>query len=352
MFMKIPVLPVVYGAVLAAFTGYVMLDTFVLPSAVQSDASQMDLSMFAETTTETQETAAETQETAAETQPKHGHHGGRHSRHDAEAAEITTESTEAAESVESASGNAGKVTDSEMQYADENISVTVTEYYENDTKIYVADVQLSSAQYLKTAFAGDTFGKNITAATSEIAAGHGAILAINGDFCGARTTGYVIRNGIVYRDTGDASTDVLCIYADGHFEITNAGETTAQALADAGVWQAFSFGPALVQDGAVTVSEGEEVGHAMASNPRTAIGIIDDLHYVLVVSDGRTAESAGLTLRQLAEFMQGLGVTTAYNLDGGGSSTMYWNGQVINNPTTSGRSVKERSVSDIVYIGG
>ena len=337
--MKIPVLPVVYGAVLAAFTGYVMLDTFVLPSAVQSDASQMDLSLFEETTTETQETAAETQ-------PKHGHHGGRHSRHDAEAAEITTEAAE------SASGNSGKVTDSEMQYADENISVTVTEYYENDTKIYVADVQLSSAQYLKTAFAGDTFGKNITAATSEIAAGHGAILAINGDFCGARTTGYVIRNGIVYRDTGDASTDVLCIYADGHFEITNAGETTAQALADAGVWQAFSFGPALVQDGAVTVSEGEEVGHAMASNPRTAIGIIDDLHYVLVVSDGRTEESAGLTLRQLAEFMQGLGVTTAYNLDGGGSSTMYWNGQVINNPTTSGRSVKERSVSDIVYIGG
>ena len=349
MFMKIPVLPVVYGAVLAAFTGYVMLDTFVLPSAVQSDASQMDLSMFEDTTSETQETAAETQETAAETQPKHGHHGGRHSRHNAEAAEITTESTE---SVESASGNSGQVTDSEMQYADENMSVTVTEYYENDTKIYVADVQLSSAQYLKTAFAGDTFGKNITAATSEIAADHGAILAINGDFCGARTTGYVIRNGIVYRDTGDASTDVLCIYADGHFEITNAGETTAQALADAGVWQAFSFGPALVQDGAVTVSEGEEVGHAMASNPRTAIGIIDDLHYVLVVSDGRTEESAGLTLRQLAEFMQGLGVTTAYNLDGGGSSTMYWNGQVINNPTTSGRSVKERSVSDIVYIGG
>ena len=238
-----------------------------------------------------------------------------------------------------------------MQYEDEHISVTVTEYDENDTTIYVADVQLSSARYLKTAFAEDTFGKNITAATSEIAAAHGAILAVNGDFCGARTTGYVIRNGIVYRDTGDAATDVLCIYADGHFEITNAGETTAQALADAGVWQAFSFGPALVQDGAVTVSEGEEVGHAMASNPRTAIGIIDDLHYVLVVSDGRTDESAGLTLRQLASFMQGLGVTTAYNLDGGGSSTMYWNGQVINEPTTSGRSIKERSVSDIVYIG-
>jgi exopolysaccharide biosynthesis protein len=88
----------------------------------------------------------------------------------------------------------------------------------------------------------------------------------------------------------------------------------------------------------------------MTSNPRTAIGIIDSLHYVMVVSDGRTSESTGLTLYQLATFMQTLGVTTAYNLDGGGSSTMYFNGTVINSPTTDGESIVERSVSDIVYI--
>lgn len=89
----------------------------------------------------------------------------------------------------------------------------------------------------------------------------------------------------------------------------------------------------------------------MASNPRTAIGIIDNLHYVLVVSDGRTKESDGLSLLELAEFMESLGVTTAYNLDGGGSSTMYFNGEVVNQPTTNGKSIKERRVSDIVYIG-
>ena len=49
--------------------------------------------------------------------------------------------------------------------------------------------------------------------------------------------------------------------------------------------------------------------------------------------------------------MKKLGTQTAYNLDGGGSSTMYFNGNVVNNPTTSGDSIKERSVSDIVYIG-
>lgn len=88
----------------------------------------------------------------------------------------------------------------------------------------------------------------------------------------------------------------------------------------------------------------------MSSNPRTAIGIIDDLHYVFVVSDGRTSESDGLSLYELASFMKELGVKYAYNLDGGGSSTLYFNGEVINNPTTTGRS-GERSVSDIVYIG-
>lgn len=115
--------------------------------------------------------------------------------------------------------------------------------------------------------------------------------------------------------------------------------------------QILSFGPALITDGAVTVSESEEVGKAMASNPRTALGIIDALHYVFVVSDGRTSESAGLSLSELAGFMESLGATTAYNLDGGGSSTMVFNGQVVNNPTTNGRSIRERSVSDIVYIG-
>ena len=89
----------------------------------------------------------------------------------------------------------------------------------------------------------------------------------------------------------------------------------------------------------------------MASNPRTAIGMIEPLHYVFVVCDGRTGESEGLSLYELAQFMRALGVDTAYNLDGGGSSTMVFQGELINNPTTSGSSIKERSVSDIVYIG-
>ncbi len=234
-------------------------------------------------------------------------------------------------------------------YEDENVKITYTQYTTNGTTIHVADVQLSSAEYLKTAFAEDTYGKNVTAETSEIAEAHDAILAINGDYYGVQEKGYVIRNGIVYRDEAGDS-EVLCIYADGSMKIVDPSTVTAQELVDQGVWQAFSFGPGLVEDGEISVSLDSEVGRARASNPRTAIGIIDDLHYVFLVSDGRSDDSEGLSLYELASFMEQLGVQTAYNLDGGGSSTMVFQNEIINNPT-GGFGESERKVSDIVYIG-
>ena len=110
------------------------------------------------------------------------------------------------------------------------------------------------------------------------------------------------------------------------------------------------LGPSLVENGEIVVDTNSEVGQSMSSNPRTAIGIIDENHYIIIVSDGRTSESEGLSLYEIAEIMKSYGVKTAYNLDGGGSSTMYFNGQVINKPTTNG-NISERAVSDIVYIG-
>lgn len=237
------------------------------------------------------------------------------------------------------------------EYKDQNITVTLKEYREYDTTIYVADVKLSSAEHLKTAFAKNSFGRNVNAKTTVTAANNNAILAINGDFYGSREKGYVIRNGKLYRNTSAGDQEDLVIYGDGSFEIINESKTSADSLIAKGALNVLSFGPALVKDGTVSVGERDEVGKAMASNPRTAVGMIDELHYVFIVSDGRTGKSEGLTLFELANFMQSLGVKTGYNLDGGGSSTMYFNGKLINNPTTNGKKISEREVSDIVYIG-
>lgn len=263
----------------------------------------------------------------------------------------STASTSSSTSSSSASTSTGEVTKTATTYSDDNIKISITTKRVNDTTVYIADIQLSSADYLKTALAQGTYGTNVTEKTSEIAADNNAIFAINGDYYGANSTGYVIKNGNLYRDTARSSDyEDLVMYQDGSMATIDESDTTAQKLLDSGVVNTFTFGPTLVKDGEIAVSTSDEVGRAMADNPRTAIGVIDDLHYVVVVSDGRTDESSGLTLYELAEVMKDSGATMAYNLDGGGSSTMYFNGQVVNKPTTNG-SISERAVSDIVYIG-
>ena len=258
----------------------------------------------------------------------------------------TTTDTKAAEQA------AASATTTDTSYSDDNIQVSLTEKTVENTQVYIADITVSSSDYLKTAFAQNTYGTNVTAKTSVTAAENNAILAVNGDYYGANSTGYVIRNGVVYRDTvrEDSSNGDLAIYKDGSFKVIYEDEISADQLVKDGVVNLLAFGPSLVEDGEITVDTNSEVGQSMASNPRTAIGIIDENHYIIVVSDGRTSESEGLSLYQLAEVMKSYGVKTAYNLDGGGSSTLYFNGQVINKPTTNG-TISERAVSDIVYIG-
>jgi len=244
----------------------------------------------------------------------------------------------------------GTVVSTSTYYKDYNIEITIKEYTVDNTEVYVADVQVNDSSYLKTALANNSYGKNVTAYTSTTASSVSALLAINGDYYGAQESGYVLKNGVIYRSTSDGGED-LVIYKDGSWKIINEDDISCEQLLEDGAYNILSFGPALVENGSVSVTTSEEVGKAMESNPRTAIGIISENHYVFVVSDGRTDESEGLTLYELAEFMKGLGCTTAYNLDGGGSSTMYFNGEVINNPTTTGTTIAERKVSDIVYVG-
>lgn len=241
---------------------------------------------------------------------------------------------------------------SDTQYKDSNIEIKLSTYREYNTDIYVADIVVSDPEYLKTAFADDTYGKNVIQTTSACAKSNNAILAINGDYYGARNKGYVIRNGQLFRESKSSDNQQdLVIVKDGTFEIISEGDTSAQSILNSNAQQVLSFGPSLIENGYICVSADERVDREMRSNPRTAIGMIDNLHYVMMVSDGRTNQSEGLSLDEMAEFLKKLNVKTAYNLDGGGSSTMVFNGKTINNPTTNGRDIKERKVSDVVYIG-
>lgn len=348
MFFKKHLGTIVYVALLTGFSAYVLLDTFVIPHTYSTVIEKRE---------ETAKAAQESENANFKEETAQNGNGSQTGETPQKETADTDKNSAAAENGEQESKE-GSDTEStqdviitDTSYTDANISITLTQYREYDTDIYVADIELSDPSYLQTALAQNIYGRNITAKTSETASQNQAILAINGDYYGAQEKGYVLRNGVLYRNTARSDQEDLVIYQDGSFEVIKESEVSAEELLSRGAEQILSFGPALLTNGTLQVTEGQEVGKAKASNPRTAIGILGEGHYVFVVSDGRTRESEGLSLYELAEFMQGLGVTCAYNLDGGGSSAMYFNGEIVNNPTTDGRNIKERSVSDIVYIG-
>ncbi|MDU5945602.1 MAG: phosphodiester glycosidase family protein, partial [Paenibacillus macerans] len=199
----------------------------------------------------------------------------------------------------------------------------------------------------------NSFGRNITENTSEIASNNGAIFAVNGDYYGFRGDGVIIRNGTLYRD--EPARTGLALFHDGTMKSYDETKVSSSALLEQGAVQTLSFGPALIEDGKVNtdldnVKIDTNFGNRsiQGANPRTGIGLIAPNHYVFVVVDGRKeGYSRGMTLTEFARVFQDLGCTEAYNLDGGGSSTMYFMGRVVNNPQGKGR---ERGVSDILYV--
>lgn len=255
------------------------------------------------------------------------------------------------------------------------IDITTNRDKEDTTTYYVADIRIKNLGYFRAALAHDTFGQNVTERTSDMCNRKKGILAIDGDTYGSQEGGYVVRNGNLdakaIRTTKNLERrkpDDLVIKKDGTFEIIDERDTSFDEVKAMDPLHVFSFGPALVNKNEITVTENDEVGTAMGGNKnqRCAMGIIAPGHYVFVVSDGRMKSSYGLSLLNLAEIMKDLHCETAYNLDGGGSATMYLEdgtgnatklGHLVNYPHQSTQGLpdkprmQQREVSDIVYIG-
>lgn len=120
-------------------------------------------------------------------------------------------------------------------------------------------------------------------------------------------------------------------------------ETLGNETAD-GAELVLGAGPSLVADGKADVRSREEniaADIARGRAPRTAAGVKKDGTVILLVVDGRSAASAGMTLQELASYMVKLGAWQAVNFDGGGSSEMVLDGKILNNPSDG----RERAVS-------
>ncbi|WP_298201471.1 phosphodiester glycosidase family protein [Desulfosporosinus sp.] len=247
----------------------------------------------------------------------------------------------------------------DWNYKSDNVTINIEKVQTGQGKdmvtYFVADVQMSDASSLKSAFAKNIFGRNVVEKTSQIAADNQAIFAVNGDYYGFRSDGVLIRNGVLYRD--EPARVGAALFEDGTMQTFDETEVASSSLLAAGALHTLSFGPVLIKNSEIVedfekVSIDSNFGNRsiQGSNPRTGIGMISANHYVFVVVDGRKENySKGMTLSEFTDVFADLGCTEAYNLDGGGSSTMYFMGRVVNNPL--GKQ-DERSISDILYIEG
>ena len=243
----------------------------------------------------------------------------------------------------------------ENGYQDDSITVGMETVERDGVKWRIARVQVKHPSQLRTATAGGVKSSK-TALPSSMAKAKNAVVAINADYFSndPEKTRFEFRQGEqITKNRGGKYTnnikDVLVIDANGDFHtfITFPKETYEALMAsDIQIVNAFMFGPVLVQKGEL-VQVSEEYGYNPTGNePRTAIGQTGPLSYVLVIAEGRTEESEGVTQQELADFMFELGCVEAYNLDGGNSATMVFNGELYmdKDPKT------ERTQSDIIYF--
>ena len=241
---------------------------------------------------------------------------------------------------------AGYISDTE--YKDESLSVTLESRKIGDSMYHIAWVKISDPSQLRTALAGP-YGSQKTAKTTDIADKNNAVVAINGDYFQYRSGGYEVRQGEVLRKTPNTKLDLLVIDEAGDFHLFKKSnkKDLAAFLQEHTAVNALTFGPALVIDGELQTIYNSYGFAPQDRAPRVGIGQTGPLQYVLVVVDGRQeGYSRGITIKMLGEFMGELGCLQAFNLDGGGSATLAFNGVSYN--STSDKA--ERNISDIIYF--
>lgn len=234
-------------------------------------------------------------------------------------------------------------------YQDSERAVTINTIEVDRSVGYVVDVQLRRATGFHTARPD----KGTTKMT-EMLQGTGAVVAVNADNYRSHNYGVIIRDGTCIRRK-KSTRHLLAVHADGSLEMVwdrkaEPSATLSARLEEQGVLQTFEFGPVLVEKGeAVAFPKNFKLVSTSEKRrePRTAIGMISPLHYVIVVVDGRqTGYSEGISLQTLQQIFVDLGVEMAFNLDGGGSTELWFQGEIINRPSGG----HERGLSDCIWF--
>lgn len=250
-----------------------------------------------------------------------------------------------------------------LSFQDDTIEVSGSYGRAFDTNYIVMHVKITDASQLRTAAAGKFTSQNATLGRT-IAKRQNAVVAFNGDFFAMDSYSVAIRQGQLYRNrpTGE---DLLFIDEHGDFHVLKdlkKKEQVEEAIASleseyGRIINAFTFGPMLVENGVCSVPDDQKYGYfnvgAQVYAQRISFSQIGRLEYLIIATEGPDNEqSRGMTLYEIAKTTEEVGRTFAengcilsYNLDGGSSSTIIFNGKKVNAP-----GAKSRNINDIIYF--
>lgn len=219
----------------------------------------------------------------------------------------------------------------------------------NWTSVYI---KLANASQLRTLKAGP-YGSTQEVQAATMARRVQAVLAIGGDFFCYHNYGYIVRQGVFYRNKPTGEHDVLIIDKEGNFDVLIRPDQQAMDQYDqarkAEIANAFTFGPAYIIKGQPIPPEDlTELKGDPGRAQRMAFCQLGELEYLAIYSEGPSdVNSVGLSIPQFAELVASFpGIQTAYNLDGGSSATIVFKNQKINGPIAQ----RGRSIGDIIFF--
>ena len=226
-------------------------------------------------------------------------------------------------------------------YTSPNIAIDIQKFVSDDeapSTYFVADIYVASLENFQTYWAGGSFRKWMEEDPIQCAKNAGAILAINGDYADSQDFGLLVRNGELYMEE-QTIYDICALYYDGTMVTYGADEYKVEDVLAREPYQIWKFGPALLDEKGQPRSSFNATGPISDVNPRTGIGYYEPGHNCFVVVDGRQGGySAGMRIGRFAQLFADLGCTAAYNLDGGRSSVMTFQGSFFNQPYLNGRN--------------
>ena len=240
----------------------------------------------------------------------------------------------------------GALSEDGLHYDDGSLKVDIETATVDEVTVYYVYVTVQHSSQLRTATAGKPRSKT-TAPVYQMAEHNNAVLAFNGDFYNYRDVGVVYRSGERIRNNIRQGMDMLIVDENGDLVIIESPTKTKveNYLKEHTIVEAFSFGPALVKDGEKLQFKYAEKNSCGYPTPDERLIICQlasegmEKNFLFIACD-----DPGLSVRDMTDLALEKGAVTAYNLDGGHSTSIYLCGKRIN------QIPKDRAVGDIIYF--